>query len=87
MLSSITTLGSGRPFDGTVRISGTPVPNGFSTFSLNCSPLSSRVPFGPYDNLYTPASYRADARITKTLPFNPNLFWRKVGNQLLRLGL
>ena len=70
MLSSITTMASGRPFDGTVRISGTPVPGGFSTFSLNGSPLSSRVPFVPYDNLYTPAMFRADARITKTIPFN-----------------
>jgi hypothetical protein len=70
MLSSITTMGTGRPTTGTIRITGTPVPNGFSTFSINGSPLSSRVPFLPYDNLYTPAFYRSDARLTKTIPFN-----------------
>jgi outer membrane receptor protein involved in Fe transport len=70
MLSSITTLASGRPFDGTVRITDSPIPGGFSNFSLNGSNGSSRVPFVPYNNLYSPAAYRSDARITKTIPFN-----------------
>jgi hypothetical protein len=69
MLSSITTLVSGRPFDGTVRISDSPIPGEFSNFALNGSDSSSRVPFLPYNNLVSPAAYRSDARITKTIPF------------------
>ena len=69
-LSSITTMQSGHPYGSTiVYMTDTPVSGMFSNFSLNGSGLSSRVPWLPVDNYYYPASYRSDARLTKSLPF------------------
>ena len=67
--SSITTFASGRPVTATVNMTDTPVAGMFSNLSLNGSGLSFRVPFWPVNNLLTPPSYRADARISKILPF------------------
>ncbi len=69
-LASITTIGSSRPYASpTVRLNDTPVTGMFSNFSLNGSGLSGRVPFWAVDSVYQPALYRADARISKIIPF------------------
>jgi hypothetical protein len=69
-LSSITTINGRRPYGSpTVRLNDTPVPGMFSNFSLNGSGLSGRVPFWAVSSVYQPATYRADARISKILPF------------------
>jgi hypothetical protein len=69
-LSSLTTINSSRPYTSpTISLRDTPVPGMFSTFSINGSGLSSRVPFVPVDNVYQPAMYRTDARLTKIFPF------------------
>jgi hypothetical protein len=68
-LSSIMTLASGRPTGSpSIRITDTPVKNMLSTSSLNGFGGNSRVPFLPVNSLYTPASYRDDLRLTKTIP-------------------
>jgi hypothetical protein len=68
-LSSIMTLASGRPTGSeSIRITDTPVKGMLSTSSLNGFGANSRVPFLPVNGLYTPASYRDDMRITKTIP-------------------
>jgi hypothetical protein len=68
-LSNITTMQSGQPTGSpTIKINDTPVTGMFSTFSINGSGLSSRVPFLPVNSLYLPAQYRADARLTKIIP-------------------
>jgi hypothetical protein len=69
-LSNITTLASGRPFTASISLKDTPVPGMFSTFSIDGSGLGSRPPFLPVDSLYTPASYRADARLSKVIPIS-----------------
>jgi outer membrane receptor protein involved in Fe transport len=69
-LSSITTIGSSRPYGSpTIFTSGTPVPGMFSTFSINGYGLSGRVPFLPVNSVWQPALYRDDMRISKILPF------------------
>jgi hypothetical protein len=69
-LSSITTINGRRPYGSpTVRLNDTPVPGMFSNFSLNGSGLGTRVPFWAVSSVYQPAMYRADARISKILPF------------------
>ncbi|HTA43679.1 MAG TPA: TonB-dependent receptor [Bryobacteraceae bacterium] len=69
-LSSITTINSRRPYTSpTVRLTDTPVPGMFSSFSINGSGLSTRVPFWGVNSVYQPASYRADIRLTKVIPF------------------
>jgi len=72
-LSAITTLASGRPTGSpTISVSSAPtLPSGalLSTSYIDGLSGNSRVPFLPVDSIYTPASYRADARITKTIPF------------------
>ncbi|MBZ5617309.1 MAG: TonB-dependent receptor [Acidobacteriia bacterium] len=68
-LSTITTLQSGRVAGSeTVRMNDTPVTGMFSNSTLNGSGLSNRVPFLPMNNLYTPPSYRSDARLSKIIP-------------------
>jgi outer membrane receptor protein involved in Fe transport len=68
-LSNITTLASGHPYGSeTVNITDTPVPGMFSSFSLTGSGFSSRAPWLVYNGYYLPASYRADARLSKVLP-------------------
>jgi hypothetical protein len=81
-LSSITTLNSARPFGNpTIRLTDTPIPAGtfgpgtqamFSTFSINGSGLSGRVPFWPVNSVNQPELYKSDARISKIFPFGPD---------------
>jgi len=77
-LSSITTINSARPYTSpTVSLRDTPVvagtlgagvPGMFSSFSLNGSGLSGRVPFWPVDSVNQPTVYKTDARISKIIP-------------------
>ncbi len=72
-LSAITTLASGRPTGSpTIRVVSAPTLTGASFLSTSVidgySGGSTRVPFLPVDSLYTPATYRADLRITKAVP-------------------
>ncbi len=69
-LSAITTLATGHPTGSpTVRIVSAG-PSGLLANSLIGFDTASRVPFLPVDSLYTPASYRADVRLSKNIPFN-----------------
>ena len=69
-ISSITTINSSRPYGNpTISVSGTPVTGMFSNFSINGYGLSGRVPFLPESDVWQPASYRDDMRISKILPF------------------
>ena len=62
-------MSSGHPYGSeTISVKDTPVTGMFSNFSLNGSGLSLRVPFLPYNSYYLPATYRTDARISKTIP-------------------
>jgi hypothetical protein len=72
-LSAITTLASGRPTGSpTIRVVSAPTLPGASFLSTSVidgySGGSTRVPFLPVNSLYTPATYRADLRITKAIP-------------------
>jgi hypothetical protein len=68
-LSGITTLSSGRPTGSpSVRIISAG-PTGLLSNNL-VGFSSSRVPFLPINSIYTPASYRADVRLSKNIPFN-----------------
>ena len=68
-LSAITTLMTGRPVVPTVTISdSTPFPGAAFTNTLNGYGGWSRVPFYGTDVLYSPNTYRLDARISKLLP-------------------
>jgi len=68
-LSGITTLAAGRPAGSpTVRIVSAG-PSGLLNNNL-VGFTNSRVPFLPVNSIYTPASYRADLRLTKVLPFD-----------------
>ena len=71
-IAAITTMASGRPSgSATIRMTDTPVTGMISSSVLNgFSGGSTRVPFFPVDGIYTPASYRADLRITKVIPLN-----------------
>jgi hypothetical protein len=69
-LSSITTLASGRPYTSPA-ISESSTPSGLSLLSasyIDGYPGSKRAPFLPVNSILTPASYRADARLTKMIP-------------------
>lgn len=67
-LSSIVTLAAGRPAGSpSVRIVSAG-PSGLLNNNL-VGFASSRVPFLPINSIYTPASYRADMRLTKNIPF------------------
>ncbi|HTX38683.1 MAG TPA: TonB-dependent receptor [Bryobacteraceae bacterium] len=71
-LSTITTLASGRPYGSpTIRVS-TAGPSGLLSTSVidGFSGGNTRVPFLPVNSILTPASYRADARLTKFIPFS-----------------
>lgn len=71
MLSSITTLASGRPTGSeTIRLTDTPVTGMLSTSSINGFGGNFRVPFLPVNSLYTPPVYREDLRITKSIPLH-----------------
>jgi Carboxypeptidase regulatory-like domain/TonB dependent receptor len=69
-LSVLTTLASGRPDYGSINIQDSRAPNGGLNFSLNGFGGLSRVPFWPMNSLLTGATYRADARLTKLIPFS-----------------
>ena len=68
-LSAITTFAAGRPAGSpTIRVS-TAGPTGLiSTTYINGFIGSTRVPWLPVNSIYTPPSYRADARISKLIP-------------------
>jgi hypothetical protein len=68
--SAITVMQSGRPNSTFLRTTDTPFTGMFATSNLSGSGLSSRVPFLPVNSLLTPSQYRADARISKIIPFN-----------------
>ncbi|MCU1257295.1 MAG: TonB-dependent receptor, plug [Bryobacterales bacterium] len=68
--SAITTLASGRPTTAQIRTTDTPVPGMAYASTINGFGGNPRVPFWPVNSLYTPAVYRADARISKVLPIN-----------------
>jgi hypothetical protein len=94
-LSAITTLASGRP-SGSTGVSGSisactatvttgcvQLPAGQSLLSSSFPDAftgSHRVPWLPVDNILTPASYRADARVTKFIPI-------KIADRDTRLSL
>jgi outer membrane receptor protein involved in Fe transport len=68
-LSSITTMQSGHPSGSTqVYLNDKPV-TGMFGYSLNGTGFSYRVPWLPVNNYLYPSSYRADARLSKVLPF------------------
>ncbi len=72
-ISAITTLASGRPTGSpTIRIVSAPTLASGSFLSTSTidgfSGGSTRVPFLPVNSIYTPASYRADIRLTKGIP-------------------
>jgi hypothetical protein len=67
-LSGITTMASGRPETPTLFVSDTPVAGMAFNTTLNGFGGNRRVPFWPVNSLYTPATYRVDARLSKILP-------------------
>jgi len=69
-ISSITTVGSARPYTSpTISVKDTPVTGMFSNFTIDGSGLSSRVPFWPVNSIYQPNLWRSDARLSKAFPF------------------
>jgi hypothetical protein len=69
-LSAITTLATGRPAVPNISISdSTPFAGAAFTNTLNGYGGWNRVPFYGTDIMYTPNTYRVDARISKLLPF------------------
>jgi len=72
-ISSITQMQSGRPTNTFLRTTDTPFTGMFSTSTLDGSGLSSRVPFLPPNSLFTPAHYRADARLSKIIPITEKM--------------
>jgi len=70
-LSGIVTLAAGRPAGSpTIKESSPAVSNLLSSTYIDGYGGTTRVPFLPVDSIYTPASYRADLRLTKNIPFN-----------------
>lgn len=72
-LGGIVTLASGRPTGSpTIRIVSAPTLATGSFLSTSTidgySGGNTRVPFLPVDSIYTPATYRADIRVTKAIP-------------------
>jgi hypothetical protein len=67
-LSTISTMGSGRPVTASVRLTDVPVAGMYRTTNLSGSGLSNRVPVWPVGSLQTPPSSRADARVSKIIP-------------------
>ena len=72
-LSGMMTLASGRPTGSpTIRVVSAPTLGSGSLLSTSTidgfSGGNTRVPFLPVNSLYTPASYRADIRLTKAIP-------------------
>ena len=69
-LGAIATLAGGRPTTAQIRTTDTAVPGMAYTSSIDGFGGSFRVPFWPVNSLYTPPTYRADARISKIIAFN-----------------
>ncbi len=67
-LGAITTFAAGRPTMAQIRLTDTPVAGMAYNTSIDGFGGSFRVPFWPVNSLYTPAMYRADARISKVIP-------------------
>jgi hypothetical protein len=67
-LSAITTLASGRPETAVIQTTDTPVAGMAYSSSINGFGGDFRVPFWPVNSLYTPATYRTDARLSKIIP-------------------
>jgi hypothetical protein len=72
-LGTITTLAAGRPTTAQIRLTDTPVAGMAYTTSIDGFGGNARVPFWPVNSLYTPPSYRADARISKVIPVQERL--------------
>ncbi len=68
--SGITTLAGGRPVTATILVQDTPVSGMAFNNTLNGFGGNPRVPFWPVNSLYTPPTYRADARISKIVPLS-----------------
>lgn len=68
-LSSLATINSSRAYSSaSISLRDTPVAGMFSTFSIDGSGLSGRVPFWPVNSVLQPALYKFDARLSKVLP-------------------
>jgi hypothetical protein len=67
-IGAITTLASGRPVAAQIRTTDTAVAGMAYTSSINGFGGNFRVPFWPVNSLYTPPTYRADARVSKIVP-------------------
>lgn len=69
-LSSITSMASGHPYGSEqINVSDTPVTGMFSNFSVTGSGFSYRAPWLPVNGYVLPPNYKADARLSKVLPF------------------
>jgi len=67
--SNITTMASGHPYGSMqIYVTDKPVTGMFSSYSINGSGFSYRVPWLPVQNYYLPATYRADVRLSKMFP-------------------
>jgi hypothetical protein len=66
-LSGITTLAAGRPVTATILVQDTPVAGMAFNNTLNGFGGNTRVPFWPVNSLYTPPTFRTDARISKII--------------------
>jgi hypothetical protein len=70
-LSGVISIATGRPTNAGITISdSTPFAGAAFTSSLNGFGGNNRPPFWPQAPIYTPSSYRADARLSKILPFS-----------------
>jgi hypothetical protein len=70
-LSGITTLAAGRPAGSpTIRISSVGPSGLLNTSTIDGLGANPRVPFLPANSIDTPASYRADIRLSKIIPFS-----------------
>jgi hypothetical protein len=71
-LAAITTIAAGRPSGSpTIRVSNAGPTGLLSTTTINgFSGGSTRVPWLPVNSIYTPASYRADIRLSKGIPIH-----------------
>jgi hypothetical protein len=68
VLSSITTLQSGRPTSLTIHLNDTPTSMLYSADALDGFNGNFRVPFLPVNSLYTPWVQQENFRLTKNIP-------------------
>jgi hypothetical protein len=69
-LAVLATFASAHPATAVILVSGTPFPGAAYNSTLNGSGGSARVPFYPVSSLNVDQAPRADARISKILPFH-----------------